>query len=265
MKSRSTLHHSYTSNALGKAVHPDAPSGGGGRGHFVEARPSGSGASVDQTALPHPRSPAGRRLTPDDISAAAQRASPPDSLHIMFFMEDVSPSEEQYVRSIAAYAKAPPRKMRVIVNGGREKGLVNGRMEDGLATHADLQAAINDPTMRGTIVISHGSPEGKIWEKHGIAICPAGFTGSAKFPCALTLRPRFGSPRPQWVLLAGCHMGASEDAWKQTFGKPLMLDASEVYTTGGKSSISGTDDDTESTIPKLKAVFDWLKDYKSNL
>jgi hypothetical protein len=44
-----------------------------------------------------------------------------------------------------------------------------------------------------------------------------------------------------------------------------MLDASEVFTTGGKSSISGTDDDTESTIPKLKAVFDWLRDYKSNL
>ena len=255
MKSRSTLHHSYTANALGKAVHPDAPSGGGGRGHFVEARPSGSGASVDQTALPHPRSPAGRRLTPDEISAAAQRASPPDSLHIMFFMEDVSPSEGQYIESIMAYAQTPPKKMRVIVNGGRRKGL---------ATHADLQAAISDPAMRGTIVISHGSPEGKIWEKHGIAICPPGFTGSAKFPCALTLRPRIGSPRPQWVLLAGCHMGASEDAWKQTFGKPLMLDASEVYTTGGKSSISGTDDDTESTIPKLKAVFDWLRDRKSN-
>ena len=210
---------------------------------------------MDQTALPHPRSPAGRHLTPDEISAAAQRASPLDSLHIMFFMKDVSPSEGQYIESIMAYAQAPPKKMRVIVNGGRRKGL---------ATHADLQAAISDPTMRGTIVISHGSPEGKIWEKHGIAICPPGFTGSAKFPCALTLRPRIGSPRPQWVLLAGCHMGASEDAWKQTFGKPLMLDASEVYTTGGKSSISGTDDDTESTIPKLKAVFDWLRDRKSN-
>jgi hypothetical protein len=60
-------------------------------------------------------------------------------------------------------------------------------------------------------------------------------------------------------------MGTSEDAWRQTFGKPLMLDASAVYTTGGNSSISGTDDDTESTIPKLKAVFDWLRDYKSNL
>jgi hypothetical protein len=44
----------------------------------------------------------------------------------------------------------------------------------------------------------------------------------------------------------------------------MMLDASQVYTTGGESSISGTDDDTESTIPKLKAVFDWLRDRKSN-
>jgi hypothetical protein len=177
----------------------------------------------------------------------------------MFFMKDISPLEKKYVYSIAAYAQAPPKEMRVIVNGGRKEKL---------ATYADLQAAISDPTMRGTIVISHGSPEGKIWEKKGIAICPAGFTGSAEFPCALTLRPRIGSPSPQWVLLAGCHMGASEGAWRQTFGqtrgKPMMLDASQVYTTGGESSISGTDDDTESTIPKLKAVFDWLRDRKSN-
>lgn len=117
---------------------------------------------MDQTALPHPRSPAGRRLTPDEISAAA-RAAPLDSLHIMFFMKDVSPSEGQYIESIMAYAQAPPKKMRVIVNGGRRKGL---------ATHADLQAAIGDPTMRGTIVISHGSPEGKIWEKRASRFVP---------------------------------------------------------------------------------------------
>ena len=60
-------------------MHPDAPSGGGGRGHFVEARPIGSGASADQTALPHPRSPAGRRLTLDEISAADRGASAGDS------------------------------------------------------------------------------------------------------------------------------------------------------------------------------------------
>jgi len=73
MKPKSTLHHSYTNNALGKAVHPDAPTGGGGRGRFVEGRPSGSGSSADQTLLPHPRSPAGRRLTPEQISAADGR------------------------------------------------------------------------------------------------------------------------------------------------------------------------------------------------
>jgi hypothetical protein len=37
-----------------------------------------------------------------------------------------------------------------------------------------------------------------------------------------------------------------------------------VFTTGGESKISGTNDDTESTIPKLQAVMDWLKDYKSD-
>ena len=58
-------------------------------------------------------------------------------------------------------------------------------------------------------------------------------------------------------------MGASEEAWRRTFGNPLMLDGSEVYTTGGTSSIGGTDEDTESTVPKLKAIMDWLKDYKS--
>jgi hypothetical protein len=187
------------------------------------------------------------------IRVALNEASSSDSLHIMIFMRDISGAESRYIQSIVMYAKAPPKKMAVIINGGRQ----------GLARHGDLQSAISDPRMRGTIVISHGSPQGKIWERHGVAICPAGFEGNAQYPCALTLKPRSAGGRPQWVLLAGCHMGSSESAWRQTFGNPLMLDGSQVYTTGGASSVSGSEDDTESTIPKLKAVMDWLQDHKS--
>jgi hypothetical protein len=75
MMAEATLHPLYTDNGLGRPVHPDAPGGGGSRGHFVQAGTLGAGASESQISLPHRQSPAGRRLTLERISAADRGAS----------------------------------------------------------------------------------------------------------------------------------------------------------------------------------------------
>ena len=55
---------------LGVPAHPSSPCGGGGTGGFRQAGPLGVGSNCGFSSLPHPDSPAGRRLTPEDITKA---------------------------------------------------------------------------------------------------------------------------------------------------------------------------------------------------
>ena len=175
-----------------------------------------------------------------------------ETLHIMRFTE-LAAGEFAMLQKIARLAMQPPKPMKIV-----STPTLWGSCQL-------LQAAISDYAMKGTIVISHGSPGGKIWEdvKKAKTICPSGFHGDLRYPCTHTLAKRpSNAARPEWVLLAGCHLGAAVQMWNVTFGEPLMLDASEVYVSGGPSEIQGNDNDTESTIPKLQAVLDWLKQRK---
>ncbi|NOS88527.1 MAG: hypothetical protein HOP34_08305 [Methylococcaceae bacterium] len=65
------LHPLYFNNASNVACHPNAPNGGGGSGAFALPGPLGLCSYDVYSNFPHPFSPAGRYLTPEEILGLA--------------------------------------------------------------------------------------------------------------------------------------------------------------------------------------------------
>ena len=196
-------------------------------------------------------------------SGAGVRPSFNDTLHIMRFAPMVK-EEVQMFLDIGILAASRPKSMKVIF-GEHGEEFERGKR---FASVCDLQNAISDPSMVGTLVVAHGAPSGKIWEvapdphkKRGRSMCPDGFADE-KFGCSWTLcaRPRY-MKRPERVWLLGCNVGALKARWAATFGIEMAeLYAPSQFSAGDDRCIAeGT---CEATIPKLQEVLDWLRSRK---
>lgn len=65
----------YQGSGSGFACHPDAPRGGGGLGFFRQPGFLDSGICATDRGLPHPRSPAAKRLVAEQVTATKAAAS----------------------------------------------------------------------------------------------------------------------------------------------------------------------------------------------
>jgi hypothetical protein len=142
-----------------------------------------------------------------------------------------------------------------------------GRDPDDFATFLDLQDAISDPNMRGTVMIAHGGPGGVIWttapdsrhpEVVPESVSPPGFKDARlenNWP--LTARPT-ALRKLERVWLLGCKVGRLKSQWASTFGiAERDLCAPEKYSAGDDPCIAKKT--CESTLPRLQEVVTWVK------
>ena len=198
----------------------------------------------------------------DPTRAGSVRPSIYDTLYILRFIPLVD-SEISALFDINLEAKKKPWPMRVIF-GEHGREIAPGTR---LASFVDLQNAINDPNMRGTLVIAHGGPGGVIWEVapgedpsdiEGESMSSPGFTDAhLEHNSPLAGRPAT-MRKPERVWLLGCKVGRLKTGWASTFGvAPQNLYAPMGFSAGKDPCIAKRT--CEPTVPKLQQVLNWIR------